>query len=242
MSEHLAWSDFSGRAFPDLLPLLYDEATLAAVSPEKIDATQTALGRPILVENPATYLRFAGDFLGETQFLAELAQKSGCGLLLDVNNVHVSAVNHGFAAEKYLDAFPMRHVGEIHLAGFARANDAHGDFLIDDHGAPVSDEVWALYAHVIAHWRPPADADRMGQWRAGVASFVGETQKAAAVCAGARSDPFSPWGKRGSEGPDEGDSRAQTGSPLIPPSPAKGRSTERPSSGGLWGGGNLRLA
>jgi uncharacterized protein (UPF0276 family) len=153
VSEHLAWCDFSGRAFPDLLPLPYDEAALRRVA-DKIDAVQQALGREILIENPATYLRFRGDALSEPQFLAELCAISGCGLLLDVNNVHVSAINHGFDAETYLDAFPLERVGEIHLAGHAEARDAHGAFLIDDHGGPVAGEVWALYRHVIARAGP----------------------------------------------------------------------------------------
>jgi uncharacterized protein (UPF0276 family) len=153
VSEHLAWCDFSGRAFPDLLPLPYDEAALRRIG-DKIDAVQQALGREILIENPATYLRFRGDSLSEPQFLAELCESAGCGLLLDVNNVHVSAINHGFDAKDYLDAFPLERVGEIHLAGHAEARDAHGAFLIDDHGGPVADEVWALYRHVIARASP----------------------------------------------------------------------------------------
>jgi uncharacterized protein (UPF0276 family) len=153
VSEHLAWCDFSGRAFPDLLPLPYDEANLRRIA-DKIDATQTALGRAILLENPATYLRYAGDAFAEPQFLDELASRSGCGLLLDVNNVHVSAVNHGFDAEQYLDAFPLERVGEIHLAGFAEAQDARGAFLIDDHGGLVSEAVWALYADVLRRAGP----------------------------------------------------------------------------------------
>jgi uncharacterized protein (UPF0276 family) len=153
VSEHLAWCDFSGRAFPDLLPLPYDEAALRRVA-DKIDAMQQALGREILIENPATYLRFRGDALSEPQFLRELCQIAGCGLLLDVNNVHVSAINHDFDAESYLDAFPLERVGEIHLAGHAEARDAHGAFLIDDHGGPVADEVWALYSNMIARAGP----------------------------------------------------------------------------------------
>jgi uncharacterized protein (UPF0276 family) len=153
VSEHLAWSSFDGQAFPDLLPCPYDSETLARVV-DHVDQAQTALGRTLLLENPATYLRFAGDALSETDFLAEVAARSGCGLLLDVNNVHVSAVNHGFDATSYLDAFPMQHVGEMHLAGFAEARDANGVFLIDDHGAPVSAEVWSLYDHALRRLGP----------------------------------------------------------------------------------------
>ena len=180
VSEHLAWSDFSGRAFPDLLPLPYDEAHCRRVA-EKIDATQRALGRPILIENPATYLRYQADALSEPQFLDELARRSGCGLLLDVNNVHVSAVNHGFDARAYLDAFPLERVGEIHLAGFAEARDANGAFLIDDHGGPVSEAVWALYARVLRRAGP---RPTLIEWDNGVPDWpvlLAETQKAGAI-------------------------------------------------------------
>ncbi len=153
VSEHLAWCDFSGRAFPDLLPLPYDEAALRRVA-GRIDRVQETLGRQILIENPASYLRFRGDALAEPQFLAELCSLTGCGLLLDVNNVHVNAVNHGFDALSYFDSFPFERVGEIHLAGHALARDSDGDFLIDDHGGPVSEAVWALYREVIARAGP----------------------------------------------------------------------------------------
>ncbi len=180
VSEHLAWSDFSGRAFPDLLPLPHDEASLRRTA-DKIDATQTALGRTILVENPATYLRFAGDCIAEPQFLDELCALTGCGLLLDVNNVHVSAVNHGFNAAEYLDAFPFEHVGEFHLAGFAEASDADGAFLIDDHGGEVSDEVWTLYEAAVRRAGP---RPTLIEWDNDVPEWgrlFAETRKAAAI-------------------------------------------------------------
>jgi uncharacterized protein (UPF0276 family) len=177
VSEHLAWSSFQDQAFPDLLPCPYDDATLARVV-EHVDRAQTVLGRTILLENPATYLRFAGDVLSEPDFLAQVAARSGCGLLLDVNNVHVSAVNHGFDAQTYLDAFPMQQVREMHLAGFAEARDAHGPFLIDDHGAPVSAEVWALYDHVL---RRVGTCPTLVEWDNHVPAWsilFAETQKA----------------------------------------------------------------
>ncbi len=116
-SEHLAWSSHGGAFFNDLLPLPYTEATLAAVIAH-VDETQTALSRQILIENPATYVRFAESTIPETAFLAELARATGCGLLLDINNVFVSARNHGMDAAAYLAAFPLSRLGEIHLAGF----------------------------------------------------------------------------------------------------------------------------
>ena len=201
VSEHLAWCDFSGRVFPDLLPLPYDEAALRRVA-DKIDAVQQALGRAILIENPATYLRFRGDALSEPQFLAELCASAGCGLLLDVNNVFVSAINHGFAAETYLDAFPLERVGEIHLAGHAEARDADGAFLIDDHGGPVADEVWALYRAVVERAGPRPTLiewdNNVPDWRV----LLDETQKAqAALNAGVR----TPAGAASSASRDEAD-------------------------------------
>ena len=180
VSEHLAWSDFSGRAIPDLLPLPYDEASLARVA-GKIEIVQDVLRRPILIENPATYLRFAGETLAEPQFLAELCARTGCGLLLDVNNVFVSAANHGFDARAYFDAFPFDRVGEIHLAGHAESHDQNGAFLIDNHGGPVSAEVWALYRHVVAAAGP---RPTLIEWDNNVpdwAELLAETAKARAI-------------------------------------------------------------
>jgi len=143
-SEHLAWSSHGGRYFNDLLPIAYTDASLARVA-EHVGELQDRLKRSVLVENPATYVRFAGSTLAEIDFLRELAARTGCGLLLDVNNVHVCAVNHRFDARDYIDAFPMERVGEIHLAGFAVDADDMGEpLLIDAHCAPVCDAVWAL--------------------------------------------------------------------------------------------------
>jgi uncharacterized protein (UPF0276 family) len=149
-SEHLAWSSHDTGFLNDLLPLPYTEETLARIC-EHIDRTQEALGRRMLLENPSTYLRFAESTIPETEFLGAIASRTGCGLLLDVNNVEVSAGNHGFSAAAYLDAFPLEHVGEIHLAGYAEAEDDAGHPLrIDAHDSPVRPGVWALYERVIA--------------------------------------------------------------------------------------------
>ena len=154
-SEHLAWSSHSAGFFNDLLPLPYTEETLAEVA-EHVDQTQNALGRCILIENPSTYVRFAQSEIPETEFLAELVGRTGCGLLLDVNNVAVCAANHGFDPCAYLDAFPLEFVGEIHLAGYAEADDDAGEkLLIDAHDSPVRPHVWALYARVIAEIGAP---------------------------------------------------------------------------------------
>lgn len=153
-SEHLAWSSHDEVFLNDLLPLPYDEVTLQRVC-EHIDQVQMRLGRRMLLENPATYLEFEGSTMSETQFLTEVLQRTGCGLLLDVNNVHVSCINHGRGAHAYIDALPLDAVGEIHLAGFTPDRDAaDAPLLIDSHGAPVADPVWALYAQVLARTGP----------------------------------------------------------------------------------------
>jgi uncharacterized protein len=153
-SEHLAWSTHDGAFLNDLLPLPYTEATLARVC-QHIDEVQSALGRRMLLENPSTYVRFEASTLSETDFLRAVVARTGCGLLLDVNNVHVSAVNHGFEPMAYLDAFPLEQVGEIHLAGFDEDRDDDGaPLLIDAHGCPVAEPVWALYARTLGRLGP----------------------------------------------------------------------------------------
>ncbi|OYU33850.1 DUF692 domain-containing protein [Novosphingobium sp. PASSN1] len=144
VSDHLCWTRIDGFHAPDLLPLPYTEEALDVVCCN-IDRAQTALGRRMLFENPSRYIAFPGA-MTEWEFLAAMAQRTGCGLLLDVNNIHVSAVNHGFAAEDYLAGFPMAAVGQIHLAGHVRGEH----LLIDTHDQPVPDEVWALYRAAIA--------------------------------------------------------------------------------------------
>jgi len=144
-SEHLAWSSHGDVFLNDLLPLPYTHATLQRVC-DHIDQVQSHLRRRMLLENPATYVEFAASTLGESAFISEVVRRTGCGLLLDVNNLYVSCVNHGRNPEDYLRALPLGHVGEIHLAGFARQQDANGDLLlIDSHGAPVAQAVWDLY-------------------------------------------------------------------------------------------------
>ena len=150
VSEHLAWSSHGGAFFNDLLPLPYTRATLDKVC-EHIDQVQEAIGRPMLLENPATYLAFASSTMSETGFIRAVAQRTGCGLLLDVNNVFVSAANHGYPARAYLADFPFEYVGEIHLAGHSEQHDdEQAPLLIDSHDRPVADAVWALYRDVIA--------------------------------------------------------------------------------------------
>jgi len=148
-SEHLAWSTHEGAYLDDLLPVPYTAETLAHVC-DHIDEAQGVIGRRLLLENPSTYLLFEESTLSETDFLAEIARRTGCGLLLDVNNVFVSAKNHNRDPRAYLDAFPVAHVGEIHLAGHdERLDDEGAPLLIDAHGSPVADPVWALYEYAI---------------------------------------------------------------------------------------------
>lgn len=145
VSEHLAWSSHEGVFFNDLLPLPYTEATLERIA-DHIDRVQEALGRRILLENPSSYLAFEASTLSEPAFLTDLARRTGCGLLLDVNNVFVSAQNLGFSPEGYLADFPLHAVREIHLGGHSTEADG---LLIDAHDRAVADPVWALYRHVL---------------------------------------------------------------------------------------------
>jgi len=150
VSEHLAWSTHQSTFFNDLLPLPYTEATLARVA-DHIDEVQEAIGRPILLENPSTYVLFPESTMSETDFIRAIVRRTGCGLLLDVNNVFVSATNHGYSALGYLADYPLEHVGEIHLAGHAEQTDDEGELLlIDSHDGPVADAVWKLFDLVIS--------------------------------------------------------------------------------------------
>ena len=149
VSEHLCWGAAGGRHLNDLLPLPYTEEALAHVC-GRIEQVQTHLGRQILIENVSSYLQFLHSTIPEWEFLAAVASRSGCAILLDVNNIHVSAVNHRFDARTYLAAIPAAAVQEIHLAGF----DASGPCLIDTHGTAVADEVWSLYREAIARLGP----------------------------------------------------------------------------------------
>ena len=148
-SEHLAWSTHDGAFLNDLLPLPYTDETLARVAAH-IDEVQDALGRRMLLENPSTYLEFAESTWNETDFLAELSRRTGCGLLLDVNNVFVACTNRQADPYAYIDVFPLAAVGEIHLGGHdAQEDDFGAPLLIDSHGTEVIDPVWALYAYTM---------------------------------------------------------------------------------------------
>ncbi|BBH31707.1 DUF692 domain-containing protein [Pseudomonas sp. St290] len=155
-SEHLAWSSHGPVFLNDLLPLAYDQASLDRVC-EHVDQVQSSLKCRLLLENPATYLTFEESTLDEPHFIGEVIRRTGCGLLLDVNNVYVSCINHSRDPQVYLDALPLQATREIHLAGFAEDADSLGErLLIDDHGAPIANEVWQLYRKALARTGPVA--------------------------------------------------------------------------------------
>ena len=189
VSEHLAWSTHEGAYFNDLLPVPYTEATLARVVAH-IDQVQEALGRPMLLENPSSYAAFEASTMDEVTFIRRIVAATGCGLILDVNNVVVSAVNLGTPAEAYLDAFPLEAVGEIHLAGHAEEVDAAGaPLLIDAHDREVGPSVWALYGALIARMARPVPT--LIEWDNAVPSFpvlAAEAAKADGAMAAALAD------------------------------------------------------
>jgi len=147
VTDHLCWTGVGDVRLHDLLPLPYTEEALAHVV-ARVAAVQDVLGRHILLENPSTYVAFRHATMTEWEFLAAVAEEADCGILLDVNNVHVSAANHGFDARRYLDGLPPGRVGQIHLAGFS-VRDA---FLFDTHDGPVDEMVWRLYDHALARF------------------------------------------------------------------------------------------
>ena len=180
VSEHLAWSRFEGAYLPDLLPCARSHALLQRMA-EHVDQVQQALGRRIAIENPSHYLQLPGHDWDEVDFLRELVRRSGCGLLLDINNVHVSARNLGFDAGAWLDRFPAEAVMEIHLAGHT-SDPVHGEaLLIDSHDAPVAAPVWSLYARFVERAGPrPTLVERDGNLPA-FDELMAERERAAAI-------------------------------------------------------------
>ncbi len=178
ISDHLSWSAIEGVYLADLLPLPYTEEALTVVA-DNIDRVQTALARTILVENPSTYLAFAASTVAEPEFLAELARRTGCGILCDVNNIYVSACNLGADPLDYFPDLAAAPVGEIHLAGHAvRHLDDGQEIRIDDHGSAVDPAVWALYAHALSLFGP---VPTLIEWDTGIPAFSvleGEASKA----------------------------------------------------------------
>lgn len=154
VSEHLAWSTHDDVFYNDLLPVPYTNETLQRVV-DHVDEVQSAIGRQILIENPSTYVAFADSSWSEVDYMCEIAQRSGCGLLFDVNNVFVSATNHGYSPREYIDAYPLDKVKEIHLAGHSADEDDAGNLLlIDAHDRQVCDDVWELYKFTLSKTGP----------------------------------------------------------------------------------------
>ncbi|HOB13447.1 MAG TPA: DUF692 domain-containing protein [Novosphingobium sp.] len=180
VSDHLSWSGSASNLFPDLLPVPYTAETLAHFV-RQVGQVQDRLGRRILIENPSRYLAFAGDEMDEATFIAELCRSSGCGLLLDINNIEVSATNLGLDPFEMLAAIDPALVGEIHLAGHAHEQLDEGTLLIDDHGSAVSNLTWALFARFIGKAGP---RPTLIEWDTDVpdlAVLLGEAAKADAI-------------------------------------------------------------
>jgi uncharacterized protein (UPF0276 family) len=181
VSEHLAWSRLDGRCFPDLLPVPRTNEVLARLT-ENIGRVQEFLGRSILIENPTHYLALQDHQWSETSFLSELARRSGCRLLIDVNNVAVGSHNLGYDAARWLEAIPAKLVGEIHLAGYSV--DGEGTLLVDSHDQPVGDDVWTLYdAFVERIGARPTLIERDGNLPA-FAELLAERERAQRTLAG----------------------------------------------------------
>jgi uncharacterized protein (UPF0276 family) len=153
LSEHIAWSIESGHYLNDLFPIPYTEEALTLVA-RNVRVAQDALGRPLMVENPSSYLRFVDSTMPECEFVAEIARRAGCGILLDINNIHVSAHNHGFAVADYLETIPGAVIGEFHLAGHAMREIEGSSILIDDHASRVDEPVWRLFEAALARYGP----------------------------------------------------------------------------------------
>jgi Uncharacterized protein conserved in bacteria len=185
-SEHLAWSGHQGQFLNDLLPLPYTRHTLTRVC-EHVAQVQAFLQRPILVENPATYLTFRDSSFSEAEFIREVVRRTGCGLLLDINNVYVSCVNHRLDPYAYIDQLPLSAVGEIHLAGFHEEQDLNGErLLIDSHGAAVADAVWQLYAYAVQKTGPVATLIERDQNLPAFAVLLAEAKQAEQIMLASR--------------------------------------------------------
>lgn len=150
VSDHLSWSRWRGTALNDLLPMPYTEGALRLMS-DNLERVQDILGRPIAVENPSSYFDMAGADMPEWAFLVQLVKRTGATILLDINNIYVSACNHGWSAKEYIKQIPPELISEVHLAGHNIQSTDFGEIRIDDHGSAVCDDVWALYAFAVAH-------------------------------------------------------------------------------------------
>ncbi len=186
VSGHLAWSTHEGEYLNDLLPLPYDKQSLAVLA-RHVDEVQQALGRPYHVENPSNYLGFANSTMTETQLLGELVVRTGCRLLCDVSNIHVSGINLGYDPYAYVDEMPAEAIGELHLGGFV-VEDEDGtppsQVLIDTHSRPIDDNAWDLYAHALRRFGPRPTLIEWDNELPDFATLLGEAARAEAVAAG----------------------------------------------------------
>ena len=178
VSDHLCWVRFAGHSSHDLLPVPYTDEALALIV-ERVGQVQDRLGRRILLENPSSYVTFAASAIPEAEFLAEVARRADCGILLDVNNIYVSSRNHGWDPHAYLAAIPPERVGQIHLAGHSN----HGTHLVDTHDHPVCEEVWALYGEAVRRIGAVSTMIERDDHIPALAELVGELDRARAIAA-----------------------------------------------------------
>ena len=185
VSGHLAWSTHQGEYLNDLLPLPYDDETPALLV-RNVDEVQEGLGRPYLVENPSSYVGFAGSTMTEVEFLSELVRRSGCRLLCDVSNIHVSSQNMGYDPYAYIDGLPADAVGELHLGGFTIENDGDtgGQVLVDTHSDRIADPAWQLYDYVLRRFGPRPTLIEWDNDLPPLATLVGEAARADQIAAG----------------------------------------------------------
>ena len=187
VSDHLCWARSGGHSAHDLWPVPYTEEALATIV-ARVGQVQDRLGRRILLENPSSYVTFAASHIAEAEFLAEVARRADCGILLDVNNVYVSSRNHGWDPRAYLAALPVERVGQIHLAG----HTDHGEFLLDTHDRPVCEEVWALYAVASARFGDVSTMIERDDDLPPLGELVAELDRARAVAAWGERDRLEP--------------------------------------------------
>ena len=184
ISDHLCWTGVHGRVLHDLYPLPYTEAALDVVV-RNVQIAQEALQRPLVLENVSSYVSFRASEMSEWAFIREVCQRTGCRLLLDVNNIYVSSVNHGFDPHAFLDGIPADRVQQIHLAG----HTDHGDHIVDTHDHPVADPVWALYAHALARIGPVATMIERDDHIPPLAALVSELDHARTIASKATASP-----------------------------------------------------
>ncbi|MBU6248287.1 MAG: DUF692 domain-containing protein [Xanthomonadaceae bacterium] len=180
VSEHLCWGSAGGRHANDLLPLPHTRAVCDLLA-DRIRCVQDALGRELLVENVSSYLQFDGATMPEWEFVAEVVERAGCALLLDINNIYVNSINHGFDARTYLRAMPVHAVREFHLAGFTRKEELGAPLLIDTHDRPVAEPVWALYAAAVQRFGPVPTLIEWDQDLPALETLLGEAARAQEV-------------------------------------------------------------